>query len=99
MGGAPDLNSKHSTPTAGGEFLKVDEQSKREFLQVGLESVKLGQILVLAKTVRSEKMTMRFHSLHRAIAESPHARRDLPQVGTSLDDVLSASAAPQFAPC
>lgn len=77
--------------------MKVDEQIKREFLQVGLESVKLGQILVLARTVRSEKMTMRFHSLGRVRAEGPRARRDLPQVGTSLDDVLSVSAAAQFA--
>lgn len=53
----------------------------------------LGQILVLARTVRSEKMTMRFHSLDRVTAESPHARRDLPPVGRSFDDVLSVAAA------
>lgn len=53
----------------------------------------LGQILVLARTARSEKMTMRFHSLDRGTAESPHARTDLPPVGRSFDDALSVSAA------
>lgn len=38
-------------------------------------------------------MTMRFHSLDRVTAESPHARRDLPPVGRSFDDALSVSAA------
>lgn len=76
--------------------MKVDEQVKREFLQVGLGSVKLGQLLVPAKEVRSAKMTMRFHSLDHVTAESPHAGRDL-RVGMSVDDVVSLSAAAEFA--
>lgn len=73
--------------------MKVDEQIKVNFSRFGPESVNLGQILVLARTARSEEMTMRFHSLDRVTAESPHARRDLPPVGRSFDDALSVSAA------